>query len=763
MALITRNRTSAAHVIVALAAAVGFVTALVDYFTPGSGIDGSGGAMLVAVSTALIFVAAVLIVMHILDRAHWLFVTFQVLLLLGILGTGLAAYLLESALLLSAMVVALIGWVASLASPGPVSASEPLLRVLVAGGAVLLGLPLTAHEVRAQDWDTFNGQLNAQKYATADQITPDNVGQLKVAWQLHTGDVSDGSNPNGPKASDWGATPLFVNNTLYVSTPFDRIFAIEPDTGKVKWTFDTKIKLVDPTQGELKNRGLSYWAAATPVAGQSCQKIVYLGTMDGKIFAVDADSGQPCTSFGQNGVLDIDQWNTVNNKWPLSILQSPTVYKNQLFIGWSGQDWTQAVQPPGSVFAVDTQTGKLNWKLDTIPPDLDPKTGTANVWSSMSVDEQNNLLFLPVSSPSPDYYGGDRTAPMPLTTSVTAVNPDTGQVVWSYQTVHHDIWDYDVNSAPVLFDMKQADGTTVPALIQSTKQGLLFVLNRLTGKPIFPIDEKPVPKSDVAGEQSSPTQPWPTTPVATTPDQFPGISTLADIVSGGYCSRTFAGLRYEGRYTPPSLGNGSLAFPATAGGIEWGGGAVDPASNTYIVNSSDVAQIYKLLSRADYEKINQGRSMDSKNANGYFAMTGAPYGFYISTFLNPQGMPCWNGPYGTLSSYDLNTGKLNWQEPFGAVQKWGFYMPDSWGSVTIGAPLITKTGVIFIGASMDSRVRAIDEKTGAVLWKAQVDAPAVALPSTYTYNGKQYVVFAVGGNSILEPRVSDQLVAYALP
>jgi quinoprotein glucose dehydrogenase len=638
----------------------------------------------------------------------------------------------------------------------------PVLAMgLVTSSALAADQPGSVASDGSQAWYTFTGQLNAQKYATADQITPDNVGKLQAAWQLHTGDVSDGKNPKGPKASDWGATPLFVNDTLYVSTVFDRIFALEPDTGKVKWTFDTKVPLVDPTQGELKNRGLSYWQAAAPVAGQPCQKIVYLGTMDGKVFALDADSGKACTGFGQNGVLDINQWNTVNNKWPLSILQPPTVYKNELFIGWSGQDWTQAVQPPGSLFAVDAQTGKLNWKFDSIPPDLDPKTGTSNVWSSMSVDTENNLVFIPISSPSPDYYGGDRLAPMPLSTSVTALNADTGAVVWSYQIVHHDIWDYDTNSAPVLFDLNQ-DGKTVPALIQSSKQGFLYVLNRLTGQPIYPIEEKPVPASDIQGEQASATQPWPTTPVATTPDKFPGISSLADLMSGGYCSKTMAGLRYEGRYTPPSL-KGTLAFPATAGGVEWGGGALDPTTNTYVVNSSQVAQIYKLVKRDDYNQINAGKNVEQKNANGYFAQEGAPYGFELQTFLNPLGMPCWNGPYGTLSSYDLNTGKLNWQEPFGEVQKWGFYMPDSWGSVTIGSPVITKTGVIFIGASMDSRVRAIDLKTGKVLWKALVDAPAVAEPAIYTYKGKEYVVFAAGGNSILEPKVGDQLIAFALP
>jgi quinoprotein glucose dehydrogenase len=281
-----------AYLIVAVAAAVGFIAAIVDYFTTGSGIDGTGGALLVVGSSALIVMAALLMATRWLDRVGWLRTTLLVLLLLGILGTALAAYMLESPWLVAAMVVSLIGWIAAIVSNERghhhtgASASVSALALLL----------IAAPHARAQDWSTFNGDLRADKYATADQITPENVHNLAKAWEVHTGDVSDGSDPNGPKASDWGATPLFVNNTLYVSTPFDRIFAVEPDTGKVKWTFDTHIKLVDPTQGELKNRGLSYWAAATPVAGQACQKIVYLGTMDGKVFAVDADSGGRCPS-----------------------------------------------------------------------------------------------------------------------------------------------------------------------------------------------------------------------------------------------------------------------------------------------------------------------------------------------------------------------------------------------------------------------------------------------------------------------------------
>ena len=321
--------------------------------------------------------------------------------------------------------------------------------------------------------------------------------------------------------------------------------------------------------------------------------------------------------------------------------------------------------------------------------------------------------------------------------------------------MHHDIWDYDTNSPPVLVDIKK-DGKTIPALVQSSKMGIFFVLNRLTGEPIYPIEERKVPQSDVAGEQSSPTQPYAATPEPTVPDRFPGISKLADIASFGQCSRILEKLRYEGRYTPPSL-QGTLAYPSTAGGVEWGGGAVDPRSGVYVVNSSYVAQIYRLIERKDYEAQAKQGSKDD-----YYPQNGAPYGFYLHNFVNFLGMPCWNPPYGTLSAYDLNSGKLLWKKPFGEVQQWGFYMPKSWGSVTIGAPLITKTGLVFIGASMDARVRAIDLKSGDVVWQALVDAPAVANPATYIYKGKQYVVFVAGGNAILKPQASDQVAAFAL-
>ncbi|HWY63304.1 MAG TPA: pyrroloquinoline quinone-dependent dehydrogenase [Rhizomicrobium sp.] len=607
-----------------------------------------------------------------------------------------------------------------------------------------------------EDWSDFNGNAMAQKYSTATQITPDNVKNLAIAWSVHTGDVSPGGAGNLPKTA-WQSTPLFVNNTVYVSTPFYRIFAIEPDTGKVKWIYAAKTISNDPkAQFHGKNRGIAYWAAASPVAGQPCQKVLYLGTVEGQLHAIDADSGQLCQGFGDHGILNVDQWNTINHKFPFELNQSVSIYKDMLIVGWAGVDWSWQDSPPGSVFGVDARTGEKKWDFQTEPENMRSKIGTTNVWASMSVDAANGLVYLPVSSPENNYWGGDRLQDMPYATSVTALHADTGQVAWVRQLVHHDIWDIDTNAAPTLVDIPK-DGQTIPALVQTTKQGFLFVLNRLTGEPVYPIEERSVPKSDAPGEVASLTQPVPTGLEPTTPWNFPGISEIADLASFGQCSKDYAGYRDEGKFTPPSL-KGTISETPTTGGMEWGGGAVDPNSQTYVVNSSNVIQVYKLIPRQEFDALYAkiGRAAGSTEYE-------SPFAAHIYTFLNEWGMPCWKPPYGTMSSYDLKTGKLLWRHPFGQVQQWGFYMPESWGSVTIGGPVITKTGLIFIGASMDSRVRALDLKTGEVLWKSLVEAPVVATPAVYTYKGKQYVVFAAGGNGIVAPRVSDQLIAYALP
>ncbi|WP_042863203.1 pyrroloquinoline quinone-dependent dehydrogenase [Enterobacter hormaechei] len=609
-------------------------------------------------------------------------------------------------------------------------------------------------------WDSFHGQLNAQKYSPLTQITADNVGKLTKVWEFHTGDVSDGKGDT--PATVWSATPIFANDTLYIGTPFDRLIALDPGTGKEKWHYDTKSSRKALTQPVLKNRGVSYWQAKNPVSGEACQKMVYMGTVDGKLFALDADSGKPCSGFANNGVLDLNQWNTVNAKYPLSVLQPPTVVGNHLLVGWAGKDWAYAEAPPGTVFSVNAQTGKLEWTFEAIPAEIRKRTGTANVWTHMSADEANGLVYLPVSSPSPNYWGGNRVDAIPLGTSTTALDINTGKVVWSRQWVHHDVWDYDINSAPTLMDIT-VDGKQIPALIQATKQGFLFVVNRLTGEDVWPIEERPVPQGDgsVQGEVLSPTQPFPTKP-APLLDQSkkPEIWKLADIVGGGQCSRLWDNLAYEGMYTPPTTkGEGTLTYPDSAGGVQWGGVAFDPQKQIAIVNTSHIVQYVKLYSREDYDNADK----DSGNESGFAPQEGAPYGMRLLVASNWLGMPCWQPPFGEIVALDMHTGDVKWRRPVGASQQYGFFMPESWGSPTIGGPAVTAGGVIFIGASMDAKVRAYSVESGEELWSDQAEAPAVANPSVYEYKGRQYVAFVAGGNTILKDQVGDQVVVYALP
>ncbi len=608
-------------------------------------------------------------------------------------------------------------------------------------------------------WDGFHGQGNAQKYSPLDQITAENVGELEKVWEVHTGDVSDGS--GDLPATVWSATPVYANGMLYIGTPFYRVLALDPATGEEIWSFDSESTLEALTQPALKNRGVSYWEADEPVEGEACQKIVYLGTMDAQLFAMDADTGELCEDFAEGGVLDVNQWNDTNDRWPLSLLQPPTVARDKLIIGWAGKDWEWAAAPPGSVFGVDAQTGELDWTVQILPEDVRQRTGTANVWTHMSVDEGLGMVYLPVSSPSPNYWGGNRLEDIPLATSTTAVDIETGEIVWSYQIVHHDVWDYDTNSAPTLMDIT-VDGEEIPALMQASKMGMLFVLNRETGEPVWPIEEMEVPTdTDIEGDELRPTQPVVTKPepvVSLT--ERPDVWWIADLLSFGECSRIFDNARYDGIYTPLSAeGTGTLVYPATFGGQQWGGTAFDPEKQISIVNTSRAVQMLEMYPREEYEEVAGG----SGNESGFYPQTGAPYGFNLYVPLNWLGMPCWEPPYGDIRAIDMTTGETLWSRPVGASQKYGFYMPESMGSPTIGGPAITAGGVIFIGASMDAKVRAYSVETGDELWSDVVEAPAVSNPAVYEHEGRQYVAFTAGGNSILKQQVGDQVAVYALP
>lgn len=607
-------------------------------------------------------------------------------------------------------------------------------------------------------WNSFHGQLSGQKYSPLTQINTSNADQLELAWEYRTGDVSDGSGEL--PTSVWSATPVYANETLYLGTPFYRIIALDPATGEERWTFDTKSSLEALTQPALKNRGVAYWEAENPVEGAACQKIIYLGTMDARLFAVDADTGEPCENFADSGVLDVNQWNDTNDRWPLSLLQPPTVTGDHLILGWAGKDWASSQAPPGSVFSIDARTGELEWTVNLISEDIREQTGTANVWTAMTVDGQLGLVYLPVASPSPNFWGGNRTQSIPLATSTTAVDIETGEVVWSRQWVHHDIWDYDTSAAPTLMDIT-VDGENIPALMQSTKMGFLFVVNRETGEDVWPIEERPVPAGNAEGEVYADTQPFPTKPEPLLDQaEKPDIWWAADAIGFGECSRLFEELQYDGMYSPPTTEReGVLAFPASAGGVQWGGVAFDPQSQTAIVNTSHITQYIKLWPRDEYE----GQEGESGNEEGLYPQEGAPYGVSLQVAENWLGMPCWEPPYGELVSIDMKTGDVNWRRPTGESQKYGFYMPGSMGSPTIGGPAVTAGGLIFIGSTMDAKVRAYSLATGEELWSDLLEAPVVANPAVYEHEGRQYVAFIAGGNTIIKNQLADQIAVYALP
>lgn len=631
------------------------------------------------------------------------------------------------------------------------------MRVFV---PVFVVLATSAAHATQPTWPHFHGDLAATKFADVDTFTPDNVGNLERAWEFRTGDVSDGS--GDMPETVWSATPVYANDTLYLGTPFYRVMALDPATGDVRWTYDSQSTLETLTQPALKNRGVAYWESGDE---GPCEKRVLLGTMDAELHAVDADTGELCTEFGEDGVLDVNQWNTVNDVFPFSLLQPPTVVGDTIFIGWSGMDWEYTVTPPGNLMAVNARTGELLWDTGFIPDELIPITGTANIWTAMSADPELGLIYVPISSPEPNYWGGNRLEGVPLATSVTAVDMETGDIVWSRQLIFHDIWDYDTPSPPTLLDIER-DGETIPALVQTTKQAMIWVLDRRTGEPLFPVEERPALPSDVEGEVASPTQPHVEMPPPTLDHStFPGVWWFADIVGGGQCSREFDTYRWEGLYTPPSV-EGTFLYPGTAGANNWGAQAVDPRTGIMYVNTSRVVQVLRLIPREDFEdEVHQatGGDLEGGNEEGFHPQEDSPFGIELREWTNWAGMPCWAPPYGTFSAYDLSTGERLYEVPFGLSQFHGFYGMGDWGSPTLGGPVITAGGVIFIGGSMDARVRALDAATGQELWSDIVDAPSVANPAVFTHEGVDYVVFAVGGNSILAPSVSDQIVAYRLP
>lgn len=607
-------------------------------------------------------------------------------------------------------------------------------------------------------WGHYGGAAGGGQYSALDQITVSNVDGLEVAWTHQSGHDAE-SRAMGGQAS-YQVTPILRNGMLYLCTPMNRVLALNPETGEEVWRFDPHETLFEDDRVISTCRGVIYWEDTASAPGMSCSKRVFKADRNGRMFAVDADTGTACLEFGGKGWVDLKS-EQYGGDGPLFFTSPQHVLGDKLIIAGSVGDNVKANSTDGNIRALDARTGELVWRFNTIPPHLSDETGGADVWPPFSVDEQRNMVVVGTGSPSVDIYGARRTDPIPYANAVIAIDGSTGQVIWHHQLVRHDLFDYDLPTQPLLIDIER-DGVVIPAVVQATKMGTIFVFHRETGAPLFPIEEAPVPASTVPGEVASPTQPVPQLPAPVSRQHIDEESVFGLTPwDRNKCRESFLSLRYEGPFTPPSE-QGSLFLPTPGGGANWGGAAFDPTRNHLIIKSQNFGFVMKLIPDSD---TSGGPSLFESNTMAR-KMEGTPYRIEGEQWLSPWGIPCVPPPWGTLSAIDLSSGDLVWTRAIGRVP-FGpgnlLLSPERWGSPISGGPMITAGGLVFMAATTDPTFRAIDIETGQTVWDAKLPVPGIAVPMTYESGGKQFVVIAAGGSALVDTELSDYLIAFALP
>ncbi len=606
------------------------------------------------------------------------------------------------------------------------------------------------------------------------------AARAPIEWTAYASDA--GGSKYSYRTGDYGVgrvqardetTPIFVDGTLYVSTPFGGVRALDGATGRERWAFDAELDL-SGDYGDFTNRGVSTWLDPTAPVRTACRRRIFVAPVDARLIALDARTGAPCTGFGERGQVYLDRGllNAPAYKSEYSITSPPAVVNGLIVVGSAVSDGKRAAAPNGVVRAFDARSGALRWSWDPIPrkagqPGVDTwrgpaarSTGAANAWSVISADATRDLVFVPVGSASPDFYGGERLGSNLYANSVVALRASTGQLVWHFQAVHHDLWDYDIPAQPVLFTLHR-DGREIPALAQPTKMGFLFVLNRESGVPLFPVEERKVPASDVAGEEAWPTQPFPTAPkplapIHLTPDEAFGATPEAR----AWCRERIASLRSEGIFTPPSV-RGSILYPGNLGGSNWSGAAIDPERHLAFLPLNHLATLVELMPREAYRDALRRSGRDFEIA----PQLGTAFAMRRQTPLAaPDGVPCSPPPFGTLTAVDLDSGEVKWDVPFGRVPKFA-PMPGSerWGSPNLGGALATAGGLVFADGALDQRLHAIDEETGVELASFELAAGVHAAPMTYVTAGRQFLVVAAGGHKDLHTTPGDYIVALSLP
>ncbi|MBA6412362.1 pyrroloquinoline quinone-dependent dehydrogenase [Parahaliea sp. F7430] len=653
-----------------------------------------------------------------------------------------------------------------------------LLKSCLAGLTLILvacGESAIDYSGNIGQWQYYGGNAGGQRFADLDQITADNVKDLEVAWVYHTGDVSSGNETHG--ATAFQATPLVAEGTMYVCTPYNRVIALDPETGEERWTYDPEVDLsgiYTPTC-----RGVAYWQGEEQ---GTCSSRIVSGTLDARLINIDAKTGKACSDFGDQGSVNL--LNNLGDVRPgeYYVTSAPLVINDLVITGAFVKDGQRVDAPSGVVRAYDIRSGQLRWAYDPVPPGMTTITAeqaeqgalftrsTPNTWGNISADIERGIVYLPTGGSQPDHYAGDERGDMDYYgTSVIAVDANTGERIWNFQTVHHDIWDWDVAAQPVTFEQH---GTT-PGVIAATKMGHIFLLNRETGEPLFPVEERAVPQSRVPGEFSAPTQPFPTLPKPVHPNKL-----TEDDIWGIYpgdkaaCLKQFREFTYEGIFTPPDIERPALLWPGLGGGINWGSVSVNPHTNIMLVNSMRVPYTVQILPRAAAE------SLDGSDLVGVNPQEGTPYVVQRGGFLSPNNTPCTPPPWGVLTAINLDSGETLWEQALGNLAELaplGLGKFFNWGTPNTGGSLQTASGLVFIAATLDGYIRAFDSASGKLLWDSKLPAPAQATPISYRLSpeGKQYIAIAAGGHGPLAyaakgpeklgELLGDAIVVYALP
>ncbi len=653
------------------------------------------------------------------------------------------------------------------------------------------GAATPAAPAETTDWEHYGNTPGGSRFVALDQINRQNVGQLQVAWTYRTGDVPQ--SPGGNGAEDQ-LTPLQVGDRVFLCTPHNNVIALDAATGKELWKTE-----INATQKKwMRCRGLAYFDAERPIVqptvegstpvkeavaaapGTACRQRILMNTIQSELIALDAATGAFCTDFGTQGRVDLKKnMGKGVDKGQYSLTSAPALAGTTVVVGGRVADNVSTDMPGGVLRGFDVMTGDLRWAFDPGNPDthLLPESGktytrsTPNVWAPMSYDPASNTVFLPVGSAAIDLWGVKHTAlDRKYGASMLALDATTGREKWVYQTVHDDLWDYDVPMQPTFSDFPDGKGGTTPALVFGTKAGQIFVLDRRTGKPVTPVEERPVPAGDIPGETYSPTQPF----SVGMPQIGAADLTEADMWGATpfdqlLCRIKFKSMRYTGLFTPPGT-DVSLNLPGSLGGMNWGGFSIDPTSQTLFVNDMRVGLEVQLIPQAPKTNGPKNDGGEAANITSAVPLEGTPYAINAKLrFMSPLEIPCQKPPFGTLTAVDLKTRRIAWQVPVGTVRDTGpmgikMGLPIPVGMPTIGGTLATQGGLVFIAATQDYYLRAYDSRTGEEAWKARLPVGSQGTPISYKApsTGRQYVVVSAGGarNS---PDRGDYVIAYTLP